>query len=834
MILIPDEIKNIIYSAEGYRNIRIQFDDDTPDITGDRLQGEDFKLESVLCDAEQLKFGKCISSYVEFTAAYIEDITGKRITIIYEIECNESIPGSCYQSDINKVIYPIPYGVFYVTSCEAEANKIRRNIIAYDKMNQFANKNIFDFYDSFTYPTTMYMFRTALCEYLGIEQVERKLANDDMIINKTLYDRDMSALYLLEAICEINGVFGHINNQEAFQYIPIDPDDGMLYPSETLYPSNNLYPGGRNGNTEAISIYRSLETEDYIAAAPDKVQIATEEGDIGAISGDGNNMYSITDNLFIFGKKSDELKSVADNFYSAICRAEYRPLKAYMVGNPALELGDYITFIRNDGSRVGTFILSRTLSGILALKDNIETKGAVQYKYDTTTLNSEVKRLKQKTNKVTNKVEQYRREMSEIEEDLNGKYNYAISYVDMTATSLEAKIAEGNLEWEIGDLVISLYGYGDPPTELSVSYGGGSLYLDNTTGKVYEVESVSAVASFSGPTIYEYTWKFYRQLEKKETEYWTAINANAHAIELEAYQRQTAIENEESARKESITELSSMITQTAESITSEVTARKNADEELQSQLTQTAKDISAKVSSTGGDSSSFSWSLDANGFYLYSNGELVATFDKNSSVFKGMVKANSGYFGTETVGFSLESDGTLSSKETTDIWYYGESAVPDTEGKIVAFYTTKPVISISPEGIEMYSKNGADVGDTTYTFISGGIIYSCRINRIHTPTEDAPWSFTGENEIIIKDGNIYIPNRTLKNGEVGNIYVQANASKQSDGTLKTGKYRRGMYSSFTVTDTDGTNHVLRIRNGIIMSGLAEYDDPFYDGESIPE
>lgn len=60
-----------------------------------------------------------------------------------------------------------------------------------------------------------------------------------------------------------------------------------------------------------------------------------------------------------------------------------------------------------------------------------------------------------------------------------------------------------------------------------------------------------------------------------------------------------------------------------------------SDAEFQAALETMSNQISAKVSSTGGNSSSFSWSLTANGFVLYANGSKVFECNRNGITVTG-------------------------------------------------------------------------------------------------------------------------------------------------------------------------------------------------------
>lgn len=59
------------------------------------------------------------------------------------------------------------------------------------------------------------------------------------------------------------------------------------------------------------------------------------------------------------------------------------------------------------------------------------------------------------------------------------------------------------------------------------------------------------------------------------------------------------------------------------------------NEQFQAALNTMANQIDAKVSESGGNTNSFAWSLDSNGFYLYSNGALVFKCDRSGITVVG-------------------------------------------------------------------------------------------------------------------------------------------------------------------------------------------------------
>lgn len=91
----------------------------------------------------------------------------------------------------------------------------------------------------------------------------------------------------------------------------------------------------------------------------------------------------------------------------------------------------------------------------------------------------------------------------------------------------------------------------------------------------------------------------------------------------------------------------------AASIEAEVTARKDAEDEIKSTLELHADEIAARVTQSGGNSSSFGWSLTADGFILESSGQTVFEATESGISVKGKITATTGFIGNENDGFTI-------------------------------------------------------------------------------------------------------------------------------------------------------------------------------------
>lgn len=86
-------------------------------------------------------------------------------------------------------------------------------------------------------------------------------------------------------------------------------------------------------------------------------------------------------------------------------------------------------------------------------------------------------------------------------------------------------------------------------------------------------------------------------------------------------------------------------------ISAEVSERKSDVEQLNSALTLQADEISAKVSRSGGDASTFGWTLDNDSWTIQSNEVDVLRATKDGLEIKGVIRASGGEIG----GFSINS-----------------------------------------------------------------------------------------------------------------------------------------------------------------------------------
>jgi hypothetical protein len=389
MLSISEELRNILRNDRfpltdtiTPKDLEIIFDGMDP-IYADQVVDDSFELtESIIID-DDIRFGACRASQIKFKLANVqEELKGREFTI----------------SQLIGDDHIIPLGKFKVESAKLEDDLIFKEVIAYDKLKD-TDVDVSEWYNGLfpigdeTY--TLKQFRSSLLAYLGVEEVDQTLPNDDMTVTKTIEPTQISGRTVLEATVELNGAFGHINRQGEFVRI--------------------VLPKLIDSTPEEITkdIYMTVKFEEYEVKPVDKLQVRSEEDDIGAIYGEGINTYVIQGNFLLYGKAAEELQTIAENVSVNIFGRTYRPYTAESIGLPYLEVGDTVALTTED--TVVSYILQRTLTGIQALKDEFEAPGSEEREQNFG-VNNEIIQLQGKFAKIKKDVDGIVQTVGDIEQ----------------------------------------------------------------------------------------------------------------------------------------------------------------------------------------------------------------------------------------------------------------------------------------------------------------------------------------------------------------------------------------------------------------------------------
>lgn len=399
----------------------------------------DFSLSESLCSDSKLSFGKCESACLKIKIANtVNSLKGQTLQVTETLD--------------NKNDAPFKIGTYIVDEDTLTSDKKYRNITAYDRLYSISSMNVSDWYSKlfpskqvpliryenvtkeWTYtgidgkeiteyyeelePITYYQteyesitlkaFRDSFFKYIGLTQQSTTLVNDDMKVSKSVDDIDLTAKDVLEAICEINGVFGKMSRDDVFTYVELKPFSRGLFPSKTLYPNKSLFPR-KPGNVDTRRLemgeYKTLQVGDTNFEQITKLQIRQSEDDIGYIAGDDTGVtYIIQGNFLTYSSGTEELKTIANNALSKISKVIFNPVNITLQGNPCVETGDTIRIIDTNNNVYKSYVLQRTLTGIQMIMDSIISEGD-QSLAEVNGIHHDILKLQGKTNELSRLIE---------------------------------------------------------------------------------------------------------------------------------------------------------------------------------------------------------------------------------------------------------------------------------------------------------------------------------------------------------------------------------------------------------------------------------------------
>lgn len=327
------------------KQFRIYTDDESVVITNsDLFQGE-FELNESLCSEETLRFGTCEASSISFTAANnFSSLKGEWLNVDIYLGDEED---------------PFRLGRYKVEEDRPTAHRVQRSVTAYDAMYTLINADItqwyLDLWNNVVVSMTVKEFRDLLFAHFGITQQSVTLTNDSFVIYQTEDGSStISGKDALNAICEINGVFGHIGRDGKFYYISID--GGSTYPIS---------------NSEQIS----TDYEEFVTQEIDAVTIFGSDGTVITRVGSATpaNDYDVS-GLFISTDHTSGFTDALTALFSKIRYVTYRPFDGEFSGNPCYEVGDKISFYDKTNT-ITTILLERRMTGIQGLRDALSARG---------------------------------------------------------------------------------------------------------------------------------------------------------------------------------------------------------------------------------------------------------------------------------------------------------------------------------------------------------------------------------------------------------------------------------------------------------------------------
>ena len=413
---------NNIFSKSFPKDILLEFSDETL-IENDQICEEDMSLEESLCSDSNLKFGACESSCFKVRVVNNNNFKGLKLNVsmvLKGVDAGRLIDSDgnyLVDSDDNYLTYydasnpdsaTIDIGEYYVIDDEPSNDRMWRDLTCYDAMYFILNADVTAWYAGLTFPMSMKNFRDSFFTWINsnvisISQNTVTLINDNFMIQGGFEASQLSGKDVIESICELNACFGHIDRTGNFDYITLPSSETITY---------NWYIDGTGSY------------EDYVTDAITKVTARGEAEDVGTSVGVDGNTLIIENNPLIYGTEgTTALEDALDNILDAVDGFTYRPYEVQTYGNPMLPVGTSIVintkrYDHEQGYQpfaINSFVMSRTLTGIQALKDSINASGDKERPSEVNSISSQIERTKGKLHIVKNTVDELSSEIYEID-----------------------------------------------------------------------------------------------------------------------------------------------------------------------------------------------------------------------------------------------------------------------------------------------------------------------------------------------------------------------------------------------------------------------------------
>lgn len=386
MINISDELKQNILTNSISREIILRFPDDDIEIGSQNIVSESFELVNSIMDGDELALGGCIAGQMKIQVININrDLTGKKVNVFLKNECSNGTMiypfEDIYPSDS---LYPgltptetLEYQLFSgtVDSAKRQKNRSIKEIIAYDAMYEASNTKITAHFSDVAQYSPNESLKDFIYQFAISVDADYNTTisdfNDNSKISFNDYDlacesekAGLTVADVLKAYFELNSKFGYISRTGRLQ-------------------SKNIY----FNKSEEITSYNDLEFEEYTTADITNIKFLYNK-DFYYSYGTRNRKTSeyVSDNCIT--KYCTDISEMVKKFYETTSGGtvlnrifydvyKYRPMKAVLFAYWWLEPGDKVKIPTGfaDVPYVESFIFSRTIKGVNAMRVTIESKG---------------------------------------------------------------------------------------------------------------------------------------------------------------------------------------------------------------------------------------------------------------------------------------------------------------------------------------------------------------------------------------------------------------------------------------------------------------------------
>lgn len=404
------DFKELFYADSIPKNLLVVYRHNNANYT---LRNSDFRgnmeLSQTICTEQTLRFGCPAPAEFKITVNGKNDIpfVGKELTVSMVLN--------------NDTQDPYSLGKYRVATETLSSDRKSKTLVAYDRLHTIFNTNCAEWYNRLLpyddSTVTFLNFCTSFFTYFNIPVLNLPNNNNDKVIRKTIKPSELSGKDVLSAICEFSARFCMITYDNKIDFFTIN-----------------------NAVSENIdkSKYITTAWEDYNVEPITKVQIQNAEDDIGGSYGTGTNVYVIKDNFLCYGMSQNELDAVAQAIYQSASLITYRPINLSMRGNPELLPGSKIS-VTTDNEVLNSFIISRKLKGIQALRDVLTAEGTRTQPEVSNSIGRSIVQLKGKTNQLERNINETRSTITDVESGLQ-------SQITQNASGISAEVSRATEE----------------------------------------------------------------------------------------------------------------------------------------------------------------------------------------------------------------------------------------------------------------------------------------------------------------------------------------------------------------------------------------------------
>lgn len=687
-------------------------DNNSINLTNEDIHIDGIELSESINSEDDLKFGSCITSTLKFTTSNTADLFKDKY-LTFSIILDEDTEN------------PFVVGTYKVIEETLTADRSKKEITAKDFIYEINNTDVVYWYDSLSFPMTLAQFRASFFSYMGIEEKTATLVNDSMTIERSIAPSILSGAEVIRAICEINGVFGHITRDNKFEYLTLN--------------TTSVYDV-----TASLGI--SCEYENYDSSQIDRLIIRQEDNDIGVQYGSGDNILVVQGNFLVYGIGTVPLQTIAQNLYSVVSVPTYKPCKLECIGNPCVEVGDMITITTKNGTTFDTYVLNRTLTGGQSLRDSITADGNEIRGNEINSPQSQWLQLLGKSNVFERTLEQTTSQIADL--------NTAVTTVTQTASDLEIQVQ--SLQEQI-DGEAGYYERDGEPTLLNYPYWDFTTAIPcNNTIQLSETYTEDMQTGGN-----QFPHFYYSEQDRKDNMRALCIdletgNGYRFVIENNVWLWKQIADSDFSVLFNQIVELRATVEGIETSVSDveiEVDNHETRISTNESNISQQSTQITAKVDKRyQNQGNTFGWTLDTSGFDVWNSGGSVFKVNSSGAEIKGKVTANSGYIGNGQSGFTIGN---------TSI-YNGMTSLSDTSHN--GIYLGTNGIALGRGNFKVDSSGNVTIGSGSVNLGSGN------------------FTVNNNGSVAIKNGSINLGNGKFTVDNNGNV----NATSGKIGGWKLG------------------------------------------------